>query len=479
MVKTIKKKTSKTQKGDVVNNKKVSRDTIQQKIVKKPKEEDKKIPEIYKKPDLLEPKYYPIAIELPLIKDIIFDNDAEIKLSTNLDYSKFSLGFHYYIHANKNELNVLEQFEGKKKVYLVMNEFENIIDNYEENIDDIAKKFFDNSKISEIVNRNFYKIWELFFMFGDNIIDLKKEDFISAHLAENSASCIQAVMFFRDKYSKKNISKQDKYYAITEHIKDLEKNFIEQCEKEKPQRLLLHKDSDKVINTISNKVDFITADINFDLINENLQEQEAFQLILEQIINAVKIQKSGGSFICKFYETFTLTSLKLISILSVLYNKVYFVKPLMSRTSSSEKYAVCLGFKYTSKDKEYTNIINKLDTVFKLSQDNKSKKIVDLFSSYQIPQVLFNTMIQINTNIGNKQQKNINETVSFINAQNFYGEIYQNNHEKQIQASKFWIQHFFPDIEHYAEYIEKIKYMVDYSLQINKINIEIFNSVLY
>jgi hypothetical protein len=54
----------------------------------------------------------------------IFDSDADIKLTNNIDYPKCSHGFHHYIHTLKKDLEVLKQFENKKKVYLVTNCFE-------------------------------------------------------------------------------------------------------------------------------------------------------------------------------------------------------------------------------------------------------------------------------------------------------------------------------------------------------------------
>ena len=64
-----------------------------------------------------------------------------------------------------------------------------------------------------------------------------------------------------------------------------------------------------------NKANFITADGGFIWKNENTQEQEVYSLLLGQIIAAVKIQAKNGNFVCKFFETFTKTSLKLISCL--------------------------------------------------------------------------------------------------------------------------------------------------------------------
>ena len=455
------------------------------------------------------PKYYQTVVKINTSNmPNIFDSDAIIKFSNNLDYPNFSCGFHHFIHSNKNKMDILKNFEGKKKAYLVMNDFERYVDNYDNNIGDESKKYFNiTTSIPNILSRGFYKLWEILLMY--DLIDIKQENFISAHLAEGPGSFIQATMFYRDTFSKK--SKNDKFYAVTlhsedlgGHIPELEKNFIEFYEKEKPQRFILHKTYTKQVagaskqkdngditdpktiklfgGQMADKAHFITADGGFEWINENVQEQEAYRLILAQIIAAVKIQRKGGHFVCKFFETFTLVSAKLISMLSNLYNKVYFVKPLMSRPSNSEKYAICMNFKYDDSDKEFQKILKKMDELLKISHTHSTdnEKIIDIFSSYNIPQSLHVTLIQLNITIANKQLKSINEIISFIEAQNFYGDIYQEHREKQIAASKYWINTFLPNpnipIDEIRNNLQKI---INYSEKRNLMHEESFRKELY
>lgn len=444
------------------------------------------------------PKYIPLVINIPTNIQNIFDNKGDISFSSNIDYPKFSLGFHHFIHSAKNTMSILKQFENKKKVYLVMNEFERNVDNYEESIGNISKVYFniDKDKKPDILSRDFYKLWELLFMF--DIVNIDKDSFVSAHLAEGPGSFIQAVMFFRDMFCKKGLSSKDKYYAVTLHnenegdsTREIDKKFIEYYESEKPQRIHIHKTYNKQsaggVQTKDNgditdpktvklfggemkeKADFITGDGSFDWINENIQEQEAFRLIFSQIVAAVKYQKKGGAFVCKFFEMFTSVSLKFVSILASLYSKVFIAKPLMSRESTSERYVVCTQFKYSDSDKEYKSIVKQLDEMLEKSHKNKSLKLNDLFSDYDIKDELKNHIIEINTSIANKQMKSITEIVSFINAQNYYGDLYQDKRDKQIEASKYWISLFFPDPKDYKETKTKI---VDISFISNKMNVD-------
>jgi len=438
-------------------------------------EKSTEIVELLDKPTIVsELKHAPIMLELPQISSSIFSHESNVLFSTNIDYPRGEYGFHHFIHANKNKMEILKQFEGKKKVYLVMNNFERYIDNYDDSIGNVSKKFFGLSDKPDILSRGFYKLWEILLMF--NLIDIKNGDFVSAHLAEGPGSFIQATMFYRDMYCAKGISKNDKYYAVTlhsedtggaNHVPELETKFVDYYKKEKPQRFMLHKtytkeqsggakdkDNGDLINPktiklfggqMTEKADLVTGDGGFEWINENVQEQEAYTLIIAQIVAASKVQKKGGNFVCKFFETFTKTSIKIVAMLAQLYDKIYFVKPLMSRSSNSEKYAVCLGFKYDDKHKDFKNVSKKLDDILKTIHDNKNKqnKIVDIFSDYVLPKNFVNSLIELNRLVSNQQLKSINEIVRFVKREIYSGDEYHERREKQIEGSVYWINLFF------------------------------------
>lgn len=419
--------------------------------------------------------YAPIITELPKVDNTIFNNDPDVRFSPNIDFPRAQYGFQHWGHINKKKMEILKQFEGKKKVYHVLSAYERYVDEYDKSIGNVSKSFFSLDKKSDkpdILSRGFYKLWEILLLF--NVIDPKNKTFTSAHLAEGPGSFIQATMFYRDMYS--DNSKNDKYHAVTlhsespdgkNHVPSLEAKFVDYYKKEKPQRFVLHKtytkaqsggakDKDngditdpktvKLFNEdLDDKVDFITADGGFDWINENVQEQEAFSLIIAQIITAVKIQKKGGNFVCKFFETFTKTSLKMVSILSHMYETVYFVKPLTSRQSNSEKYAVCMNFKYDDKTKNFKDIIKKMDDMLKTIHKNKHEKIVDIFPEYVLPKDLTDTMINTNILVANSQYQNINEIIDFINKNVFYGDEYHSRRELQIEGTKYWIKTFLQE----------------------------------
>lgn len=422
-------------------------------------------------------KYLPIIVKLPKINKSIYDENPDVYFATNIDYPRSEYGFHHFIHQTKNTTEILKSFEGKKKVYLVFNRFERYIDNYDDNIGNVSKKFFElvEPNAPDIMSRGFYKLWEILLLF--NLVDTKKSDFVSAHLAEGPGSFIQATIFYRDTYCKKGLPKNDKYYAVTlhpntmgkkEYIPELEKSFVSFYEKEKPKRFYQHKtytkqeaggsktkDNGDITDPktiklfggeMAEKADLVTADGGFEWINENVQEQEAFRLIIAEIIAAVKVQKKDGNFVLKFFETFSRTSLKILSMLTELYDETYLVKPLTSRQSNSEKYAVCLKFKYSDKDKEYKNVISKLDKLLELIHKNKEENIVDIFSNYSLQDDMIKHVIHANIKIANDQFQNINQMMDFVKKEIYSGDVYHDKRDEQIDGAKYWINTFLQNV---------------------------------
>lgn len=439
------------------------------------------------------PKYMPVTINMQLPTKSIFDTDANVILGGNIDYPRCSIGFHHYHHSLKKDSLVLKEFENKKKVYLVTNEFEKTIDNYDNGIENVATKYFQLDKKGKIASYDFYSLWELLFMF--DLVNTVKPNFVSAHIAETKGGLTQATMFFRDKYSKQGVTKDDKFYLVklsSQDTKDvlpeINKEFEEYYLNEKPKRVFEHKTGPNSQNgggitdpqtlqtlfgganaTMKEKADFITAGSEILFSHENVMEQEYYKILFAQILTAMTIQKKTGNLVCKFFETYTNVSAKMISILMSLYEKVYFVKPLTSKLSDPDKYAVCINFKYHDNDKEYTGILKKMNRIHDELHKNPKLRITDIFTEYSIPKELAVRVTEMNIILSNKQFKAIGEMVMFVLSQNYYGDAYQEYRQKQIEASNFWVELFFPDPKNYAE----VKAMIaNSSFLSNKINVE-------
>lgn len=391
-------------------------------------------------------KYIPITLNMQIDIKSIFDLEANVKLTNNIDYPKCSLGFHHYMHSLKKDAIVIKEFENKKKVYLVTNRFEIEIDKYDNSIKNEVNKYLNiTDKTAKIVSLDFYKLWEIMFMF--DLFDTT--DISSAHFLEDGSN-IQSLMYFREKFYKT----KDKYYIINPYKIS---NFIEENEKK-----IIKTNSD----SIKEKVQFITIGSSITYIdNENTIEQEYHIPLFKNILNAVKIQKKGGSLIIKVFETYTDVTSKIICILISLYDKVFFIKPMTSLPSQSERYIVCNGFKLS----DTSGILKKLEKINETIEKNLKLKLCDLFIDYEIDFKLKTRLIKLNQIISNMVFKSLGEIVNFINSQDYYGDTYEKYRNEQIEANNFWVQTFLPEPKKFKEVKKNI---IDASFLTNKMNVD-------
>jgi 23S rRNA U2552 (ribose-2'-O)-methylase RlmE/FtsJ len=451
---------------------------------------------------------FPIIIKLITPKKSIFDTKPTVTFSSSIDYPKSEYGFHHFIHQTKDKTEILQKYAKTKKPYLIFSKFESTIDGYKNDINNSANKFFGQ----EIISRSFYKLWEILSLF--NIIDLKSDKFISVHLAEDNNSFVQAVLLFREKFTKKGLSNSDKYFPYklfslkntskfendfnvkyskkivlsggkktdkktkikskpkiesdtesdietdTESDEKSDEESDTESDKESDTKLKTYEYKKekltennitnieiikKINKEVKNEAQLITADGGFEWINENIQEQEAFRLIISEVAIAIKIQKKGGNFVCKFFEIFTNTTMKIISILTSVYETVYIIKPLTSRQSNSERYVVCLNYKFDEKNKQYKNIMDKIDELIGKINKNTSDFIVDIFEEYELDETNTKLITKMNIDIANNQYENINKMIKYIKNERFLGTETTEQQNIQIECSKYWTDIFLND----------------------------------
>lgn len=148
--------------------------------------------------------------------------------------------------------------------------------------------------------------------------------------------------------------------------------------------------------------DFITADGGFDIsVDPNNKEQYHLRLITSEIIGALKLQKKGGSFVCKIFDSVTKPTCQLIVLLKMFYNRVFIYKPRTSRFQNSEKYIVCLDF--NGIDEEISMKLNNI-----VSHWNNNMFCKDF--SITIPNKITKCIYQHNEFIVNNQIKYIEES---------------------------------------------------------------------
>lgn len=88
--------------------------------------------------------------------------------------------------------------------------------------------------------------------------------------------------------------------------------------------------------------DVVTSDGGFDFSSDfNCQEQMSSELVKNEVLMALRLQKPGGVFVLKVYDINMYQTFQIIRVLQRNYKEVNIVKPLTSRPANSEKYLVC------------------------------------------------------------------------------------------------------------------------------------------
>jgi 23S rRNA U2552 (ribose-2'-O)-methylase RlmE/FtsJ len=159
----------------------------------------------------------------------------------------------------------------------------------------------------------------------------------------------------------------------------------------------------------ASSMELITGDGGFDFsMDFNNQEIHISKLLFGQIAYAVTMQKKGGSFILKIFDSFMQHTIDLLYILSSFYEKVYIMKPNTSRYANSERYIVCKDFIFSSCEKFYPFIYKAFEKM--LSVDLYVHRFINIPLSY----CFTSKLEEYNAIIGQQQIEIIHYTISLI-----------------------------------------------------------------
>lgn len=377
------------------------------------------------------------------------------------------------ILLNINENNILTFYKNKIDKY----EYNKCWDNYKKysneyeliHISTLKCKL--NYSIAYYIplSRSYFKLWEIITDF--NLLNYNY-NIKTAHLAEGPGGFVEAVVNYR---KKKNIY-NDKLYAIT--LKSSEKEIPGWKKSEKFLKknnnvnITYGKDGtgniyklENILHFVDivgkNDCEFITADGGFDFsIDFNKQEQLSYQLIFCQIVVAISVQKKGGSFICKIFDSYSQLTIKFLWLLNTVYESITITKPLTSRPANSEKYIVAQNFKGI--DQHYLN--NLYLVVDQWYNNNDRLNVIDIFQN-NVPDC-YNTIIEnYNNYILYKQLKNIIKTLELIKVND------ENNEEiivKQVNNAINWCLKYHIEINYKSKYLTtKNKYYINQYLKYN------------
>lgn len=321
-------------------------------------------------------------------------------------------------------LNLKIELKNPQETYPILNNKKEVLNNLRTQIDNINnntwKKIrweindYDFSVKNPIINRAFFKFWEISKHF--NLYKGDKCDKNVIHLAEAPGGFIQVSNYFLKKTpnilfttDKDGFIKKEKHVkkifsmSLNKNIEKYKKyNLPDYSDKIKTKNLLITygKDNTGDITNIDNVLYLkniisknslenylITADGGFDEGNDfNNKEILHYNLILFEIISCIILSNENTNFVLKMYDIFTSTSINYVKLLSILFNEVYIYKPKTSRPTNSEKYLICKNMHKMSDNFKET-LINSLLEIqqnnynfqIKINNENKLNEKINIF----------------------------------------------------------------------------------------------------
>ena len=290
----------------------------------------------------------------------------------------------------------------------------------------------DYKNISNItpISRSFFKLWEIINNYND-IIPLNTQNIKTAHIAEGPGGFIECIYKYLDKY---NINSINEIHGITLLSNNktipnwkIKKNVINKYnihlnnindgngDLYNFNNLTNFMKSVKNTSDIYNCCDFITADGGFDFSgNFNEQEKDFIIFLICEIYLVLNLLKVGGNAVIKIYDIYSKESIKILYMLTILFEEVLIIKPLSSRPANSEKYLLCRNYIMNTED------FNKFNELFKniiLSKDLK------LLKNENPPYKFLKHITNYNKYYTERQIKYINKTIELINKINSNNEI--------------------------------------------------------
>jgi hypothetical protein len=354
----------------------------------------------------------------------ITETDNLVLTSPFENHPLFSLGYHQFIDRTRtSKISEIKKVETKKEIYYVVNQFEQNIDNYEDSINNVSKIYLKQ----EIQSVEFYKLWEICFIF--NIVDQENQKI----LIMGDQYEEQAINLYRNKFFEK-LSKKDKIYKKYE---------------------------------IGVKADLIIS-------NEKPKDENEFvENLINQIKKIIEAQKINGNLILRVYDTFTLPTIKLLYLITSQYNESYLYKPFFSRPSDSEKYIICKKFE----GKDSIKIMKCLDKILKIIESKYF--ISDIFLDITIPNNFLDLFKFTNIKLVNQEQILNNDIIKYIKEDNYFGDKYHEYKDQQIKAIDWWKSNFFPPSNNiYIENKNKFNNLLDTTIKKNNLEKEKFISQL-
>lgn len=265
------------------------------------------------------------------------------------------------------------------------------------------------------LSRSYFKMIEIVNTFN---LYYDSKPIKSFHLAEGPGGFIEAIAGLRkcpnDTYTGMTIVDDNQDPNIpgwkkTDSFLRQNKNVLIETGSDKTGNILSLENFVYCKETYASSMDLITGDGGFDFsMDFNNQEIHIAKLLFGQIAYAITMQKKGGSFILKIFDSFMQHTIDLLYILSSFYEKVYIMKPNTSRYANSERYIVCKDFIFSSCEKFYPFIYKAFEKMLSIEQ------YIHRFINIPLSYCFISKLEEYNAIIGQQQIEIIHYTISLI-----------------------------------------------------------------
>ncbi len=377
--------------------------------------------------------------------------------------------FYEDLCKEKEKIDTLESGNEWDRIKKIGNPYELI---YTSNNNKRKKK--DSISQYQPISRSYFKMWEIFFNFSEEIFGNGKinfnENLVYGNLAEGPGGFMEAIYNYRrycmPKYVSKNREPADVYYGITlrpnnEYVPDWNK-----MRKIFGSKQNVHIDygnlynfgevKSYVRNFARNKAFIVTADGGFDYSADfNGQEISSCQIIYSECVVAMCILRERGTFVCKVFDLFTSTMVRILYLLHSNFDEVYFYKPDTSRPANSEKYLVCVGYKNLLTEDEKAYLLHLIQEYqMGVTNNLESDETFDL-KGIRVPGTFFASVRQYNE-LYIRQQKFYLENTIRLAFTKIPKEEYDGLINKQIKNAVDWCRKYHIPINTQSCYLANV-----------------------
>ena len=172
-------------------------------------------------------------------------------------------------------------------------------------------------------------------------------------------------------------------------------------------------------NTTSIKMDLLIFEFKDD---DYINTKQYIKNVLLTFYIIVKHQANNGTCIIKFDNIFHKVIIDVILMLTSIYEKVYLIKPTISKITKGERYIICKDLDFETMNK--MNIFNQLEEKLKYylidnsNSNSNSNSNIHSFLRNDIPYYFLNKIEESNAVIGQQQLESYDQIINIFNNKN-------------------------------------------------------------